>query len=656
MSTLPESLRAVGAVLGLPITVTEDDTWHLDQHGLRVGLGWYASRGHPRTEAVALAALHLWEGPRSVAHEPERAARRHTLTAARPEATTLIDSVVRLQARSEVLTAMPGLRDPLDAAMRRILPDSPETLPRHLQWVVMLWFSTLDRVETLDRAETALPLDRDAARGPDAASSRDSALHPDVAREWRDTMRVGDTRMDPLRRVLARDPSVSALRSFERALALLLPPYERLRERDLAERGITSIGLGVADHDAEVAVDLATTAAEGSTLPQEETGDAAEAEQADDANWSEDLFALERAELAQTMLETPIPSDAPIAGDTGEQQLSQQTVPDTYPVSTENREAERAAVASATAIAEYRERSAHLAPAIERMREVWARVITERAAARRTLSRTPRVEGDSLAPEAFAQVVADTLAGVRQPAALHARESQPRTHRDVGSTDYVLMVDRSASMTGPAAAAAADALIVLAEGLSAVMRDIAHAERTQGVDLELDLRSCLVVFGADAHVVKPLSHSVDDETRRRVHAAVLEAHGSTNDAAALRAAGEQLGVGSHAGHRTRIGHRPLTGHSSAQNATTRRRIAILVSDGGSNDPAAADRELRRLREGGIEVYGVGIGTDDLVQRYAPHGTRVDDARRLGDALTVILDARIPGAGQGQRGAHRANLG
>ncbi|MFC7765183.1 hypothetical protein [Leucobacter soli] len=59
---LRAQLDAVGSVLGVPLIVTDDAEWGIDLDGLRVGLGWYAARGHSEAESVALALLQVWEG------------------------------------------------------------------------------------------------------------------------------------------------------------------------------------------------------------------------------------------------------------------------------------------------------------------------------------------------------------------------------------------------------------------------------------------------------------------------------------------------------------------------------------------------------------------------------------------------------------------
>ena len=46
-------LHAVGAMLGVEVTVADGEEWHVDARGLRVGLDWYLRRGHGEREAVA---------------------------------------------------------------------------------------------------------------------------------------------------------------------------------------------------------------------------------------------------------------------------------------------------------------------------------------------------------------------------------------------------------------------------------------------------------------------------------------------------------------------------------------------------------------------------------------------------------------------------
>lgn len=622
-----ERLRAVGALIGVPVSVSDDESWELDENGLRVGLGWYARRGHGHDEAVALALLQLWESVRGERRAPERARRSRSIIAARPAAEPLVAAVIRLQAAAEMLAALPGLRQRLAAATARSLPASPGEQPRHLQWVALL-----------------------LAEGTGAA--RLAGLAPEVEAEWEALARAS-RRDDALRRVLAPDARRAPLDRFERALALLLPPYERLLARDAQERGLgeSSRGAEAEDHEGGAAADDFGAAGAGGDAEQQAADDGpaeGEAEAPGDderaragegrqAAEGADLFAAEQAGFVSAVLATPLPAEGAL--------LEAMALPEIEGAPQPGDEQREIGGGSADASggrarADYRDRVAELTEAIERMRAVWAQVIADRVAQLRGIGRRPVPEGEMLAPDALARAVAEARAGVARPAAFLRRESRPRRPRRAGSTDYVLLVDRSASMQGRVADAAADAALIMLEALAGVERDIAHAEQHAGIDLDLDIRTALVVFDAEPILVKPLSRGLDDGVRRRMHAEIRSPRGSTNDGAALRIAAQQLGIVPGAAGASGASGTPGTPGSSAD-GVERRRIVLLVSDGGSNDPIAAARELRRLRDAGVEVHGIGIGSDEVVRRYAPSSRRVDDPGGIAEAIQQLVEGELP---------------
>ncbi len=599
-------LQAVGAVLGVTVTASDGDEWQLDEHGLRVGLDWYLQRGHGGREAAALAALQLWEGPLELRRAPARARRAQALAQAKPHLELLLGAVRRAQAMGELLAAMPGLRAPLQAAVFRGLPRDLGTLPRHLQWASLVLASTVPQSDDIAIEDSAVAAEWQAVLA--ASSSSGASFHT-------------------LDRALAPRTDVAPLRRLERALTLVLPAYERLLALDTLDFGFQATVLGGSDRadlslqadEALGSEDYAPGGDEQSADPQSDDGRPGDDEEKGTTD-PDQLFEAEREQFAHTVLATPIPEASSLfAGD------AEATTFDTQKVDGEKELVGGVGAgtpASGISLTDYRSRAQQLAAEIDSTRAIWQAVIAERIAPRRVQSRRPRAEGDELVTEALAAVVAQTLAGVPEPAAFMRHEVKPRLTRSAGSTDYVLMIDRSASMTGAVADAAADAALVMVEALSAAERDIAHAERSAGIDLELDIRSCLIVFSADATVVKPLSRGLDDATRRNLYAEVRSPAGSTNDAAALRAAGEQLGIGAQA--------------SPPADGLARRRIAILVGDGGTNDAPAAARELQRLRAAGVSVHGVGIGTADLATRYAPQGASIASARELPEALARII--------------------
>ncbi|MFA5606367.1 MAG: hypothetical protein WDA07_04160 [Leucobacter sp.] len=630
-SGLREGLRATGSILGVSVQVTDGDAWELSDAGLEIGLGWYAARGHGEQEALALAMLQLWEGPRAAVLTPERSRRLGALSRRSPELEPLSTAVSRLQAAADLLTAMPALRERLGAALLREVGAAPTALPRHLQWVHLVLVC-----------------------GITGSSPLGDAYVDEVLVEWGEIGRLGRGELDPLRRVIATDLTRSTTQRLERALTLLEPAYRRLLARDLEGRGIATRGDGPVDNNSaedllgggDAAEQGGNEASEASAEDAPGEGDAPTQapEPSDDrarqgAGRQEaegsDLFAAERAGFIGRILATPLD------GHDGLQELLKELPTDARaepgagagsPTGERPREASSAVE---TPLADYRQRAAQLAGEIERMRRVWDRVIADRVSLRSVAGRRALPAGEELAVNALARALAQVRAGIARPDAFRARELRSRRKRLPGSTDYVLLVDRSASMQGPIAEAAADAALIMLESLAGVGRDIAHVERAERTELDLDLRTCLIVFDAAPTLIKPLSRGLDDGARRSMHAAIRAPQGSTNDAAALRLAAHELGFDRPS---------PTDSHMSdlqSVDGVRRRRILLLVSDGGSNDPHAAAREIRRLRAAGVAVHGIGIGVDDLAHRYAPTGYRVDDPIRLPAALEAIVRDELP---------------
>jgi hypothetical protein len=441
---------------------------------------------------------------------------------------------------------------------------------------------------------------------------------------------------------MAPDPARSALQRFERALALLLPAYERLLVQDLADVGLSGVsgqrspennseGSGLsetgnghdAEHDGTSQPGEVETAANTTTKP-DPANDVARHGEGQERSEGSDLFAAEQAGFVTAFLSTPLPSEQALL----EAGLSVPRDARATRSSDQTRSLGDAASAAqvATGTHNYRRRASELSAAIAEMRAVWATVIAERVTLRAVRDRLPQQEGDNLHTDALADVIAEVHGGIQHPRAFVRRRLRPkRAHRN-GSTDYVLLIDRSASMQGPPAEAAADAALVMLEALAGAERDIAFAELSAGTDLDMDIRTSLIAFDAEIETVKPLSRGLDDGVRQRLASAIRNTHGSTNDSAALAEAAFQLGL-----------QRPLANHDGATDAPARRRIVIFVGDGGSNDPVSAAHQLRRLHAAGVHVYGVGIRSDEVLQRFAPSSRRIDDPRELPGALQSIIE-------------------
>ena len=593
-------LTAAAALAGVAVDVIEGEDWQVLEGRVLVGSGWFASRGIPEEQAIPLALLFMWESVRELQQAHIRSRRRLSMSARRPECEPLLAGVIRALSTAELNLAFPAFRGPLSRALHALAPTQPLELPRHLQFVAGC-------VQHVAGAELA-PVD------------------PEVSRE----LALLTAGPDLLR--LAANPAAGELERFERVLAVTLPAYDRLLRRDAADRGLGASGdLEAASQDSESEESgLETGASDGQGEAERETegatGTAGESEVAragdrpEDAEGS-DLFAAEQAGFVRTVLSTPLPAQGAWM-DGVEIPEIERDASSSHEVS-ETPGGQGPAARLMISHANYRERLDAQREAVERVRAVWARIIAERVGAHRSLSRRVEAEGDLLDHNSLVSAVTEAMSGVRQPRAFRSPETRPKRSSRAGSTDYVLLIDRSASMQGATAEAAADAALIVLEALAGVERDIVHEEAQLGIDLELSIRTALVLFDAEPIVIKPLAGALDEGMRERMFGEIRTPRGSTNDAAALRAAAREL---------------RLVGGSA--DGIARKRVVIVVGDGGTNDAGAAAAEIRHLRSLGVSVLGVGIGSSDLALRYAPDGHTV---RRL-DELAPALEQLVENAG------------
>lgn len=664
------AISAAAAIVGVPVELHEGADWWVRDGVAHVGLQRVADEGYSSDDAVASVMLLLWESVREVRLAPARRHRRIALGRSRPETEPLLAAIDRLLAAAELLAAMPSLRLPLSRVLRgqtaRAI-SAPGELPRHLQWVVAV----------LDTAALRW------AAGQTATPGYLTSLAPEVQRELAalDGLGSGGLGSGGLGSVglssgdlsasgagaggaralllsLSADPKRSPMRRFERAYGLLAPPFDRLLALDASERGLQREGdqrdgdqsdrdnrddAGFDAGGADASDDPGSAGDGGEATSDGDTEPARAGDKRESAEGA-DLFAAEQAGFVQTVLATPLPaSGAWVAGlDLPDAVASPD--PDDSQDASRDPGALGVGSAGATALESYRERVREHAASIDQVRDVWRQIVSERVREERTFSRLPEADGEMLDRRSLVRTVAEVTAGVERPRAFLTRQRRPRKSRREGSTDYVLLIDRSASMQGAPAQAAATAALILLEALAGVERDIAAEERALGIDLELSLRTALIVFDSAAHVVKPLAGALDDQARRMLDAAIHSPQGSTNDAAALRAAARELGVGRSSGSGVdpeRAAARASTRFPHASSGgVARRRVVILVSDGGTNDAPAAAAELAALRSAGATVLGIGIRTDDLVARFAPDGIRLDAAAEL----PRVLQRLVTGAG------------
>lgn len=615
-SELAARLSASGRMLGVNVTVTEDEEWHAvggSEPSVRIGLGFYQSRGHGEAEAVALALLEVWSTLRLARVMPERVRRARAIARLRPELVPLVAAVERLLAGGELLTVMPGFRPALAAAIHREIPRDLSEWPRHLQWVGALQLQGL---------------------APTEPSYVDGAVKAELEA----------LRPETLRRLMQPRVRRPALDQFERALGALVPQYLRLLEIDVQSVGLATSGSAPTDDESGEQLDdeslsAGQTGGEGEesagesgeteSEPPQDDAEAARSGEGRESAEGSDLFAAEQAAFVREILPTPMPTQGAlidaILDDLSDMEASNSS--DT----TESAATVGHGATTATGLGAYRARADSLESFIVRMRNVWQMVVSERVSRRPQFSRVAMSEGEMLDADSLARTVSEVHAGVTRPRAFRRRLPAAKTAENPGATDYVLLIDRSGSMQGRAAEQAADAVIIMLEALAGAARDIAHTEQQLGIELDLGIRTSLIVFDAEAVVLKPLAAALDDESRLRLDAVIRSPGGATNDGAALRAAAEQLGI-----------VRGAESHlASNVDGVSRKRVVIFVSDGGSNDPVHAAAWLSRLRSAGVSVWGIGLGSIDVERRFAPTSVQLDDPARLAAEIQGIIEREAP---------------
>lgn len=593
MGSHTETITAAARLLGIPIHISDDDEWQIHDGVITVGLGFYDTHSPARSlDLFALTAavlLDLWVGARLPQTARVRTKMRISLGSERPELEPLLMTIDRVQAGGELLTAFPGYWQGLADSMRSRFGRDLREAPESAQFLGALLLT---------------------AFAPDSKFRVAPAVRNLITDIGSETLNLALTPLHPA------DPD----RTFKRILAVTLSQFESF----LTEQGIglTTAGLGddasgvSEDNDFDFGSGSAPSDSEDATesdsvdTDEGDAGEMAEQERARrsgerDTAEGADLFEAEQAADVSAMLDTPMPLTGTSAFNIDDWETKY--APDTSSSDTEEMFSGSRAE-TRVSLNRYRTRMKRYSGLIEEVREVWRLIVAERATPTRGLSRVPYSEGEILLTTALPGALAEALAGTPRPRAYANRKYFVREREESGNTDFVLLIDRSGSMR-TAAPAAADAAMVMIEALAAVSRDIEETEAALRTDLDISFRTALIVFDAEVTVVKPLAAQMNDASRAQLFYETLTTGGGTNDASALDEAARQLGISRGA---------------STYGATPRNRVVIMVSDGGSSDLSAARTALRSLTSRGVTVYGIGIGTDTVATRYAPHGRRVDD--------------------------------
>ena len=73
-----------------------------------------------------------------------------------------------------------------------------------------------------------------------------------------------------------------------------------------------------------------------------------------------------------------------------------------------------------------------------------------------------------------------------------------------------------------------------------------------------------------------------------------------------------------------------------------RRIMIIITDGGPDNPQACASIIKRAQAHGVEVVGVGIGgmSQDALLSFCPEALSIEDMRQLAPVVIRLLTKRL----------------
>jgi len=261
---------------------------------------------------------------------------------------------------------------------------------------------------------------------------------------------------------------------------------------------------------------------------------------------------------------------------------------------------------------------------VEELKNLFSRIISKRLK-KAQVPKYPVDEGDELVDPA--QLVADVKSGNLQPKVWEDTEIKEKRGDRFGEVEITLVCDRSGSMAGEKAEEQRKSAVLVMEVLKE-FAELCEAEKIN-VDKPLQVKSEIYSFASsseDTIPLKKMSAELGEAERINVLKKLYDVPGSTTDFSCLEAIGNGLD------DQTKI----------KMNIGELKKIVIVFTDGGSDDPTRAQGVLKGLRESGMVVIGVGITNEgaSVLSTYAPNALIVEDVQSLPIVLGELLKEHL----------------
>ena len=261
---------------------------------------------------------------------------------------------------------------------------------------------------------------------------------------------------------------------------------------------------------------------------------------------------------------------------------------------------------------------------IEELKNLFSRIISKRLKTAQA-PKYPVEEGDELADPA--QLVADVKSGNLQPKVWEDTEIREKKGDRFGEVEITLICDRSGSMAGQKAEEQRKSAVLIMEVLKE-FAELCEAERIN-IDKPLEVKSEIYSFASESEDKTPLkkmSTELGEAERIKVLKKLYDVPGTTTDFNCLEA------IDANLDDKTKI--KIKIGEL--------KKIVIVFTDGGSDNPGRVQGVLKSLRDSGVVAIGVGITNEGspVLSTYAPNALVVEEVQRLPIVLGELLKEHL----------------
>ncbi len=261
---------------------------------------------------------------------------------------------------------------------------------------------------------------------------------------------------------------------------------------------------------------------------------------------------------------------------------------------------------------------------LEELRNLFARIISKRLKQAQA-PQYPVEEGDELVDPG--QMVADVKSGNLQPKVWEDTEMKEKRGERFGEVEITLICDRSSSMAGQKAEEQRKSAVLVMEVLKEFAK-LCEAEKIN-TDKPLEIKSEIYSFASsseDKIPLKKMSAELGEAERINVLKKLYNVPGSTTDFSCLESIDSNLDEKT----KTKIKIGEL------------KKIVIVFTDGGSDNPARVQGVLKSLRDSMVVVIGVGITSEGapVLSTYAPNALVAEDVKKLPVILGELLKEHL----------------